>query len=270
MRHKGILALFFVLTLAATAHADFDYSGYSVFLKAYVKEGKTIDGTKVNAVAYAAIARGRVDAASVYHKLLAQLAGFDPEGLSSPEEKVAFWINAYNIAAIKLVVDNYPVDSIRAMKINFFTIPWNKDVLAVGGKEYSLDAIEHKILEGALHEPRSHFAIVCASVSCPDLSPEPYRADGLDGRLDAAAKAFINGPKGMRVDRAIGVVRVSKIFDWGKDDFEKVGGVKKILLWYIDKLDDRAYIKEGRYKLKYLDYDWKLNDVKFAEEKTPE
>jgi hypothetical protein len=263
MRYKSLLACVFVLAFAASAHADFDYSGYSAFLKEYVKAGKTIDGTAVNAVAYAAIARDRTDTSTAYPALLAQLAAFDPDTLASREEKVAFWINAYNVAAIKLIVDNYPVDSIKAMKISLFS-PWGKEVLTVGGRKYSLDTIEHKILLGTLQEPRAHFAVVCASVSCVDLAPEPYRAEGLDTRLDAAAKAFINSGKGIRIDRAGGSVYVSRIFDWGKGDFEKMGGVKKVILWYIENLDDRAYIKDGKYRLKYLDYDWKLNDVKYV------
>src|SRR5512135_1315229 len=128
------IAAFAVLALALPARADFDYTNYSKFLETYVRTGVVIDGIKTNAVDYARIVKDSADIKTPYPRLIDSLATFNPDTLKTREEKLAFWINAYNIGAIKMIVEHYPVDSIRSMKINLLTYPWKKDILNVGGK----------------------------------------------------------------------------------------------------------------------------------------
>ncbi len=277
-----LIAAFLLLALTLPARADFDYTNYARLLQSYVKTGVVIDGIRTNAVDYARIARDSADIKTPYPRLIDALATFNPDTLATREEKLAFWINAYNIGAIKMIVEHYPVDSIRSMKISILTYPWKKDILNVGGKNISLDRIEHLMLLEKLGEPRIHFAIVCASLSCPDLKTTPYTAKDIDKELDDAARAYINNEtKGVRIDRQNKVLYLSSIFDWYEDDFKGIGGVPAVLQKYLAKPEDREFLTGGtnwlnfmtydwkqmarsKYAVEYLDYNWKLNDTRFA------
>ena len=188
-------------------------------------------------------------------KMEEKLKSFSPgKALQSEEERLAFWINAYNFLAIRLVAENYPVASIKDIG-SFFTSVWKKDAGIIGGKEYSLGEIEHDILREKFSEPRIHFAIVCASLSCPDLRPEIYLPAELDSQLNTAAASFLQNPaKGLRLEDK--ELKISKIFDWFDDDFEPNGGVKAFIRKYRPDLKNI-----GSYDIEYLDYDWSLNDT---------
>jgi hypothetical protein len=173
---------------------------------------------------------------------------------------MAFWINAYNLLAIKMVVEHYPLASIRDAG-SFLWPVWKKTAGLVGGNAYSLDEIEHDILRGRFHDPRVHFAIVCASVSCPDLRVEPYDAASLDAQLEDAARAFLANPaKGLVANQAAASVSVSSIFRWFGADFAGAGGV----LAFVRAKGDAAVVASvaGRRddELGWIDYDWSLND----------
>ncbi|QSE97119.1 DUF547 domain-containing protein [Fulvivirga lutea] len=176
----------------------------------------------------------------------------------SKNEKLAYWINAYNAFTLKLIIDNYPVESITdlhpTIHIPLLNTVWHKKFFKIGGLEMSLDEIEHKILRKEFNEPRIHFAINCASVSCPPLRNEAYTAEQLDKQLDEQARAFIN-------DKQRNVItennpRVSKIFSWFKGDFKQSG----TLISYLNKYSN-IQINENA-DVDFLDYDWGLNDVK--------
>jgi len=262
------LAAICMLATAAlpAAAAEIDYGPYAKFLEDYTKADAVIDGVRLTAVDYRRATMNAHDISDSYAHSLAMFMMADPASLRTREEKVAFWINAYNMAAIKMIIDYYPVDSIRSTKISLFTLPWKKEVLSVDGRRYSLHEIEHEILLGELQEPLAHFGVVCASVSCADLNTVPYTPDKVYGQLDAAARSFVNDTKkGVRIDRNNKVVYVSKIFDWGSDDFEKLGGVREVIAKYLVDPNDAEYVRNGGYDLEYMEYDWSTNDLKSAE-----
>lgn len=177
------------------------------------------------------------------------ISSFDPERLSSRHEKLAFYINVYNILAMKMVLDHWPLDSIKDAG-SLFTPVWNKPAGIIAGEMVTLGQIEHKVLR-PLADPRIHFAIVCASVSCPDLRSEPYTAAKLNEQLDNQVRQFLsNQNKGLRSEDH--VIRISRIFDWFEEDFEKQGGVPAFVRHYRTDLPD--------WKIKAnLAYDWSVN-----------
>lgn len=262
----ALLSGIWVWGFRTASAASFSYSTYQQFLDRYVVPGKYVGEIKLNAVDYEAIERDKVSPESLYEKILRRLANFDPGTLQNREEEIAFWINAYNIGAIKMIMDHYPVDSIRSTKINWLKNPWNKKILTIGNQTYSPGQIEHEILIGRYGDPMIHFAIVCASLSCPDLSPQVYEASRLRDQLERQARQFLqNDKKGLRIRREQGKVFFSKIFKFDKKSFPN--GAKDaipLITRFIEKEDDREYLRSGDYKIKYLDYNWDLNTLKNA------
>ena len=193
---------------------------------------------------------------------------------ASSAEQLAFWINAYNACAIKLVVEHYPiqkasfpsslVNSLRGVPANSIRqIPntWKQEFCAVAGKDRALDEIEHEIIR-PMGDPRIHFAVNCASRSCPVLASDAYTSDLLDEQLDAAVARFVADPHQYRLERSEpATVYLNKVLDWYKDDFGGDEGVLRFLLSYLPE-GDAAYIREhGPAKIKHPDYDWTLNDT---------
>jgi hypothetical protein len=196
-----------------------------------------------------------------YARALGALAGAKPGSLASDAERLAFWVNAYNLAAIKAVLDQYPTRSIRDGGSLLSPI-WRKKVATVGGTAHSLDEIEHGILRKMFKEPRVHFAIACASLSCPDLRADPYDPARLDAQLDEQTAAFLsNATKGVQPGGDGKTARVSSIFKWFAGDFSASGGVAAFIHAKASpSLRERlgALSDAG---LSYLDYDWSLNDT---------
>ncbi len=183
---------------------------------------------------------------SLLYKYFKQLSDNPPKESWSREEKLAYWINAYNAYTIKLIIDSYPLKSIKDLED-----PWGKKFFKIDGVWHSLGELEHKILR-KFGDPRIHFAINCASISCPVVWNRAYTAENLHEALDEQANKFINDPKrNIITDK---VVSVSKIFTWYKKDFKVNGGdVKDFINRYSTvKIDKQP--KKG-----YKDYDWKLN-----------
>jgi hypothetical protein len=244
MRYFRFVLGCLLLLSALTSHAaEPDWSLYGDLLAKYVSEG-TVHGVKLNVVNYAGLkSNGELEAVAV------QLSVYPLEKLVTREEKLAFYINTYNVLAMKMVADNLPVKSIR--DIGSLVSPiWKKPAGMLGGKSVTLDVLEHKVLR-PLGEPRVHFAIVCASVSCPDLRAEPYAAARLNEQLDAQAQAFLANPaKGLREDG--GYIRVSRIFDWFEKDFDVAGGVESFIRHHFPGLP-RLPVKAD------IPYDWSLN-----------
>jgi len=172
------------------------------------------------------------------------------------EEQLAYWINAYNAFTVKLIVDNYPVKSIQDLhptfKIPMLNTVWHKKFFKIGGEDASLDQIEHKILRKEFDEPRIHFAINCASVSCPPLRNEAYTATKLEQQLTDQAINYINNPAHNKI--AASQIEVSKIFSWFSGDFTKKGSL-------IDYLNKFSKVKiNANAKVSYMDYNWDLNE----------
>ncbi len=173
----------------------------------------------------------------------------DPKAFASLGEpdQIAYLSNLYNYYTLKLVADNYPLKSIRDLKD-----PWKREFVPLFGKTVSLDAVEHEWLRKKYGESRIHFALNCASYSCPPLRLQPFRGPELEAQLEAAATSFLADPMRNRLEGD--VYRTSKIFSWYGQDFDtKYGGWKKFLA-------DRAGRAVGDLKFEFLDYDWKLND----------
>lgn len=177
------------------------------------------------------------------------------------EQKLAFWINAYNAATVKLILDNYPISSIRkigllpgaAFRLPVLTVP------AYGESELSLNDIENKILRAEFHEQRIHFAIVCASKSCPKLQSEAYRASDLDAQLEESAREFARDPTKNRYDASSRELQLSSIFKWFREDFETASGsLPAFFARFVEPATAKA-LKDGKVKLEFLDYDWTLN-----------
>ena len=220
-----------------------DWSGYANILST-VSQGKK-DGTDLVLVDYQTL-KDNSKLEAVYR----QLETFPVDRLTSREEKMAFYINIYNILALKMVLDHWPVDSIKDAG-NIFRPVWDKPVGKINGKTISLGEIEHKILR-PMGEPRIHFAIVCASISCPDLRNEPYTAAKLNDQLDNQAQGFLNnGDKGLKVGKKD--ITISKIFDWFEDDFDRSGGVETFIRRY------RPYLPKLSIDTS-MKYNWSLNE----------
>ena len=241
------LTLLLALCFQPAAYAGpINWNPYNALLQQYIVSGEK-NGVRLNLVDYPAIA-----ADTRWPHILKQLADSDLHSLHNKKQQLAFWINSYNILAIKTVLDHWPLQSIRDAG-SFFSPVWKKPVAVVAGQMRSLDEIEHHILR-AMHEPRIHFAIVCASVSCPDLRPEAYDAAQLDAQLDDQAAIFLSRQqKGLR--NAPDGVQLSKIFDWFEADFSSRGGVIAFIRQYRPELSRQSSISS------YLDYDWSLNST---------
>ncbi|HEY3204220.1 MAG TPA: DUF547 domain-containing protein [Thermoanaerobaculia bacterium] len=183
---------------------------------------------------------------------LANLGDADPKTTGEDGRK-AFFINAYNAMAISIVLDHYPVKSIREIGGAFHSIRRK-----IGGELLTLDDIENRLRQA--NDARIHFAIVCASRSCPPLAGAAYRAAGLSAALDAQGRAFLNDASKNVVDRAHGRLALSQIFHWNRKEFERDGGS---LLRYVSKfVTDPAtasWMAGFRKEPEFLEYDWALN-----------
>ena len=170
------------------------------------------------------------------------------------EEELAYWINAYNALAIKGILDGRSPGSFFG-RIGYF----KNAKYSVGGKEINLYDLERDVII-PIGEPRIHFAINCASASCPKLLSEAYSANQLEQQLETTTTQFINDPTRNRFDKEKKVAHISKIFDWFNEDFEKhSGSVQAYLAQYVDDPALAEELQNGRYKIKYLKYDWSLN-----------
>ena len=169
------------------------------------------------------------------------------------DEKKAFYINAYNAMAISIALDHYPIRSIRDVDGAF-----QKIERRIGGESLSLDAIENKLR--ALSDARIHFAIVCASESCPPLAPRAYTADEISAALDRQARAFVNDPKKNAINRKAGRIALSKIFDWNRKEFERdAGTVTKYVSRYQSDPETARWLASTAQAPEFLEYDWALN-----------
>jgi len=187
----------------------------------------------------------------------------------SQEELMAFYINAYNAFTLKLIVDNYPLESIRKIPdlsgIAGFG-QWKKALWSLNNKKLSLDTIEHKILR-PMGDPRIHFALVCAAKSCPDLAPRAYTAENLDEMLETQGRRFNQSSKGLQISSekrfltSVPVLKLSSIYKWFRKDFFKVSEDLPHFVHPYANAGVKAFIEKNKkdLKIEYMDYDWSLN-----------
>ena len=237
----GALTLPAPRAVSAAANA-LDNTLYAELLRRYVED---------EAVDYKAMQRER-------SKLDRYLKGFeatDPSKLGR-DDRFAFYINAYNAYTLKLVLDHYPVESIKDIG-GWLKSPWKIEFCNIGGELLTLDDIEHDILRPRFKDARVHFAVNCASKGCPPLRPEPYEGSRLDEQLDDATRSFLNDPRNTRLEGDI--LWVSKIFSWFGEDFDN-DPADFVLRHAQGDLKTKLKERKGSVRVKYLDYDWSLND----------
>ncbi|TVQ30937.1 MAG: DUF547 domain-containing protein [Geminicoccaceae bacterium] len=235
----------------AAAAERVDHGRWAGLLERYV----VVDPNGPNRVRYAAVDATDRAALAAY---LESLEATTVTALARPEQ-LAFWLNLYNALTIAVVLDHYPVESIRDITFGRRRAsgPWREQLVRVEGRRLSLDDIEHGIVRPVFAEPRIHYAVNCAAIGCPDLQPEPFAAARLNAQLDRAATSFVNDPRGVIVTTG-GDVTVSSIYNWFQADF---GGSEAAVLDHLrayaapalrTALDDVTSIR--RYA-----YDWRLN-----------
>ncbi len=229
-----------------------DHTAWDRLLKKYVDGHGMVD--------YAAWKASQADRDAL-GKYLTELARGGPEAETAQSGKLAFWINAYNAVTVQGILQEYPTSSIRnhTAKALGYNI-WDDLLLRVGGKDYSLNHIEHKILR-KLDEPRIHFAIVCASIGCPPLRNEAYTPGRIEIQLADNARTFFSRPKHFQADVSRRTAQVSPILKWFGEDFGPTpqAGLTR-LIDYIADGAPRRMIAAGDFSVEYLDYDWDLNE----------
>jgi len=194
-----------------------------------------------------------------FNQYLSQLSSHAPAAAWSKNEQLAYWINAYNAFTIRLILDHYPVKSIKdigpAVQIPLVNTPWTEKFFAIGGEKMSLDNIEHGVLRSKFNDPRIHFALVCASLSCPRLRNEAYTAALLDRQLDEQGRDFLSNPGKNQIKQD--TARLSKYFDWYKGDWEESG--QSVQSW-VNRYSPTKI--DASTRIEYLDYNWSLNELK--------
>ncbi|HEX9638630.1 MAG TPA: DUF547 domain-containing protein [Acidobacteriota bacterium] len=233
----------------AAAQSRVDHSAYDQLLERYVDQRGLVDYRGWKARDSAALKR-----------YLEALSRVDPERLADRKEKLAYWINLYNALTIDAMLHFYPLQSIKDKVSHLFGYNvWDDYKIAVGGRELSLNQIEHQILR-KMDEPRIHFALVCAAMSCPRLLNEAYTGAELERQLERNSRHFFGAPDHLRVDRASKSVWLSPILDWYGEDFGPDDA--SLLEWVAGYAPEAArdFLRQnGDLEIRYLDYDWNLN-----------
>ncbi|MEO1438314.1 MAG: DUF547 domain-containing protein [Bacteroidota bacterium] len=218
------------------------HTTWTQLLKTHVQDGR---------VDYKGIQTDR-DRLDSYLSILSK--GHPNDAHWSKEEQLAYWINAYNAFTVQLILDHYPVKSIREIKegVPFINSVWDLDFIVIEGRRYSLNDIEHRILRREFAEPRIHFAIVCASISCPKLRNEAFEANQLDPQLENQAVDFLTDP--IKNQITADQMAISRIFLWFRNDFTKDQTIQEFINPFlpVDLTNETPFT--------YLEYDWGLNE----------
>ncbi len=243
------LLLFSILLLLGTAFKSttvgpIDHSGYDRLLKKYVNEKGQVNykGFKADE--------------KEFNQYLDLLSKNPPAANWSKNEQMAYWINAYNAYTIRLILDHYPVKSIKdigsKIKIPFVTTPWAAKFFTIGDEKMSLDNIEHGTLRKKYDDPRIHFTLVCASISCPRLRNEAYTADKLEAQMNDQGRDFLNDPTKNKIGKS--TAELSKYFDWYKGDWNdnSQSVIKWVNKYATTKIDENT-------KISFQEYNWNLN-----------
>lgn len=232
--------------------AVIDHSAWGGFMQTYLRE--PADG--INRLAYASVSVADRRMLGDYIEQLATL----PIANYNRNEQLAYWINLYNALTVKVVLEHYPVASIRDIDISpglFASGPWDKALVTVDGQAITLNDIEHRILRPLWQDPRIHYAVNCASLGCPNLQLQPFTGANADQLLDTAARMYINHPRGVFMETD--GLMVSSIYNWFAADFEVDGGVIAHLRRYAHPVLKERLGKPAEPS-GYM-YDWSLNDA---------
>ncbi len=270
MTLRRILFAMTVLLFAGMAHSfDHSHAGWQILLAKHVKP---LSGGNASSVDYAAL---KAERATLIAYLASLSAVSESEyGKWTKPQRLAFLINAYNAFTVELILTKYPdLESVKDLG-SVFQSPWKKKFFMLLGQERSLDDIEHGLIRapGAFDDPRIHAGVVCASIGCPMLRAEAFIAEKVDAQLDDGLRRFLGDSTRNRFDVASGQLLVSKIFDWYGKDFANghkgYDSLKTTFARHAAQLaaspEGQARVRNADYKLDFLDYDWRLNDLKRA------
>lgn len=229
---------------AAERSKTFDHSAFSGVLKAHVSDSR---------VDYQALTKGNSEQLAGYLRALGEAR---PDGFADRDDELAFWLNAYNACVITAVLERYPnLSSVMDIEGFFTEKRWK-----LAGSLRSLDDMEALIRE--FGDPRVHFVLVCASVSCPPLQDEAMAPERLDSQLENATSSVVNSTKYVQIEPEAKVLRMTRILSWYRDDFiRKYGTPESFLIRYLEE-PKRSQLKEGGYRFEYMEYDWALNDAR--------
>ncbi len=264
---RPLHTLFFILSvificprLTHAAEFDHNYSAFSATLHSHVENGM---------VDYQSIKTTPIE----LNNILKNWGKVSKNEFNTwnEQQQLAFLFNLYNGATIKLIVEHYPVDSIKDIG-GFFKGPWDQDIVQLFGEIITLDHLEHQILRKQYDEPRLHLALVCAAKGCPPLRSEAYTAESFDTQLDDQIKQLLKNQLKFKIDQTNKKVYLSPIFKWYGDDFiakysptagfDDLSTRDKAVINYISKhlpKNEKLFLRTGSYTVKHLSYDWSLN-----------
>jgi hypothetical protein len=232
-----------------TGSGKADHAAFDAVLKQYV----SIDASGYASVNYGALIGQR---ASV-DDYVANLVAVDPRQLSRSEAH-AYWINLYNAKTLAIMLENWPVKTIRDINLGgggfFGKGPWSKKLMTIAGVELSLDDVEHRIIRPIFNDPLSHYALNCASYSCPNLMPRAYTAANLKSQMQTSATLYINHPRGLSIND--GEITASKIYSWYADDF---GGKSKLKAHWLQFAAPELAVQIEAASIGGYDYNWNAN-----------
>ena len=232
--------------------ATIDHGAWQRILDGYLRSDHP---SGVNRFDYAAL-QGNAEHSQSLTNYLSALQALDPRSYSGVEQK-AYWINFYNALTVRLVIDAYPVDSIRDMGENWLIPgPWDDVHANVAGQELTLNDMEHEILRSIWRDNRIHYAVNCASFGCPNLNPQAFTAANIEQLLEDGARSYVNHPRGVTVQRHD--LLVSSIYDWFEEDFgnSEEGVLEHLRKYAAPELTEQLNAFKG--DLEY-EYDWSLN-----------
>ncbi len=244
-RLKWSWPVLFCSLLAGNGYAPPDHDSFDGLLARYVADG----------VRYEEWAASEADRTAL-GTYVEQLQSLDPDKLDR-EDQLAYWINLYNAVTLRLILDHYPVKSIRDLAGEFES-PWKRPLVEVNGKSISLDAIEHQIIRPRFDEPRIHFALNCAAKSCPPLAAFAFEGEQLEAQLETVTSATMHDPTFVQIDCETNrTIWLTPLFQWYETDW-KESGVRGFLAKYLP--DQEKAITDPDCAFSYREYDWTLNE----------
>jgi hypothetical protein len=246
----------------------FDHADFDSFLRRHVDSRGRVD--------YAAAVNDRADLSRYLARIALESPDSMPERFPTEADRLAYWINGYNAWVLQAVLDRYPIASVRDVRPPWvlFFLPrlsgfFVLQKVTLGGEAMSLYALENSLIRVRFHDPRVHFALNCASESCPRLPARAFQAAGLNETLDLEAHRFVADERNARIDPVRGVVHLSSIFDWYKEDFlgfmkrsrpDESASLLGYVSAYLDPEGARALAACGDCRIEFIAYDWALND----------
>lgn len=234
-------------TFSPTTTVEIDHSDWDIILKSYVsdaEQGRTI-------FAYGKVSE---DDKSALKNYIGTLQALDPRTLTK-EQAYAYWVNLYNAVTVDLILDNYPLESIRKLGL---IGPWGRELITINGEAMSLNDVEHEVLRVFWRDPRTHYAVNCASFGCPNLQAVAFTSENTESLLEKGAVEYVNHPRGISVSNR-GRVTASSIYKWYRKDF---GETEADILDHVRKYANPALLEalEGKTRIRKYGYDWALNE----------